>query len=121
MTERIMLQPGGAGQMLGCENCMSDGSVLSHSERFSRFECFRVHTKRKTPCTSICVPSYKGFWLDGRVVPVRAGQQCSHHRLLGTASSCGPQAFISLTLAMALLMLARSLMSNHTRSSLPTI
>jgi len=49
MTERIMLQPGGAGQMLGCENCMSDGSVLSHSERFSRFECFRGTHEAQNP------------------------------------------------------------------------
>lgn len=49
MTERIMLQPGGAGQMLGCENYVSDGSVLSHSERFSRSECYQGTHEAQNP------------------------------------------------------------------------
>ena len=66
MTERIVLRLGGAGRVLGCGNCVGAGSVLSDSERVSRSECYqRVHKKHKTPCTGICVPSYKGFWLDG--------------------------------------------------------
>lgn len=66
MTERIMLQPGGAGQMLGCENCMSDGSVLSHSERFSRFECFPGYTRSAKPLVRASVYlRTRGFGLMG--------------------------------------------------------
>lgn len=49
MTERIMLRPGGAGQILGCENCVSAGSVLSHSERFSRSECYQGTHEAQNP------------------------------------------------------------------------
>lgn len=49
MTERIMLRPGGAGQILGCENCVSTGSVLSHSERFSCSECYQGTRRTQNP------------------------------------------------------------------------
>ena len=66
MTERIMLQPGGAGQMLGCENYVSDGSVLSHSERFSRSECYQGYTRSAKPLVRASVYLHtRGFALDG--------------------------------------------------------
>ena len=99
---------------------LGNGSVLSDSEGFSCSDCYQVTYKPQNPLiqASVCLHT-KGFGLMSE----RAFRVSSFvlALLLRTASSCGSQSPISLTLAMALAMLARSLMSNHTGSSLPTI
>ena len=52
--------------MLGCENCVSDGSVLSHSERSSRSECYQGYTRSAKPLVRASVYLHtRGFGLMG--------------------------------------------------------
>lgn len=103
------------------------GSVLSHSERFLCSDPYRAtHETRNLVYGHLCTLHTRGFVLTGRMLKESSLCSC-HHRSSGTKDlttgdkrdAC--QSPTSLTLAMALAMLARSLMSNHTGSSLSTI